>query len=184
MGNMNVLAVVPTVHASDVASALAFEGTDFRVFTSSEQATPSARAERPDLIIGPGAFLSWVHAEPSLKGVHFVALDETGILSEDVALHAGAVELISLYEMPRDHVADWWNTTIHRLVTQYKPAREHREQVTITRRMTPEERADHAAFSGSNGPSAIHVVVRNALVPVFRELDALRERIEQLEARV
>lgn len=177
MGNMNVLAVVPTVHASDVASALAFEGTDFRVFTSSEQATPSARDERPDLIIGPGAFLSWVHSEPSLKGVHFVALDETGILSEDVAMHAGAVELISLYEMPRDHVADWWNATIHRLVNQYKPAR---EQITITRRMTPEERADHAVGVMSGG--AIPVAVRNALVPVFHELDALRERIERLEA--
>lgn len=177
---MRVLVVVPSAYTADVVRALAFEGVDFNVFVTSGDAVGAVR-ERPDLIIGPGALLSWAHTEPSVKGVPFVAVDESGILSEDVALHAGAIELISLYEIPRENTAEWWGDTIHRLVNQYKPAHARHEQITVTRRMTPEERADHAAGMTSGGVSAIHVVVRNALVPVFREIDALLERIEKLE---
>ena len=184
MRKMKVLAVVPTVYSADVSRALAFEGADFSVLTSSEDAIRTAdpaRKERPDLIIGPGSLLSWVHGEPSLKGVPFVALDETGILSEDVAMHAGAVELISLYEMPRENAVVWWNDTVHRLVTQYKPAHTHTERITLARAMTPEERADHV-LSGI-GASTVERPLRTALVRVFTEIDQLRDRIDQLECR-
>ena len=182
MSKMRVVAVVPSIHTGDVAKSLAFEGVDYSVFADNTSATAHVAISRtPDLLIGNGSLLTWAMNCSTLQGVPFVALDETGILSEDVAIHAGARELISLYDTPSDRTPEWWGDTLHRLVEQYKPARPVVERHSIVRMQTPEERAD--AVLSSIGVSTVLRPMRIALVAVFTEVDQLRDRIDQLECR-
>ncbi len=189
MHKMRVVAVVPSIHTGDVAKSLAFEGVDYSVFADNTSATAHVAISRtPDLVIGNGSLLTWVMGCSTLQGVPFVALDETGILSEDVAIHAGARELISLYETPSDRVSEWWADTLHRLVEQYKPAQPRVEHHSLARMQTPEERATAAADQAYSAPtSAVHFHARNAIIAAltaaFTEIDQLRVRVDQLECR-
>lgn len=189
MHKMRVVAVVPSIHTGDVAKSLAFEGVDYSVFADNAAATAHVQDRRtPDLIIGNGSLLTWVMGNDSLKGVPFVALDETGILSEDVAIHAGARELISLYETPSDRAAEWWADTLHRLVEQYKPVQPRVEHHSLARMQTPKERATAVAdqaYPEQNNAYHVHArtAIITALTAAFTAIDELRDRVDQLECR-
>lgn len=189
MRKMRVVAVVPPIHTGDVAKSLAFEGVDYSVFADNASATAHVAISRtPDLVIGNGSLLTWAMGCDTLLGVPFVALDETGILSEDVAIHAGARELISLYETPSDRTPEWWGDTLHRLVEQYKPAQPRVEHHSLARMQTPEERAIAVADQAyPDVTSAVLVHARNAIITAltaaFTAIDELRDRVDQLECR-